>query len=43
MAKLKDILEKFPFEPDQKRPMLIRKEDYSTALYPPNDAYTSHF
>ena len=41
MAKLKDILEKFPFEPDQKRPMLIRKEDYSTALYPPNDAYTS--
>lgn len=41
MAKLVDILEKFPFAPDEKKPMLIRKSDYSTALYPPNDASTS--
>lgn len=41
MAKLKDILGKFPFEPSKKEPKLIRKEDYSTALYPPNDAMTS--
>lgn len=41
MAKLMDIMGHFPFEPDDKKPMLIRKEDYSTALYPPNDASTS--
>lgn len=41
MAKLMDILEKFPFLPDEKRPMLIRKQDYSMALYPPNNAFTS--
>ena len=41
MAKLFDIMGKFPFEPDQKKPMLIRKQDYSTALYPPNNAFTS--
>jgi len=41
MAKLFDILEKFPFEPDKKKPTLIRKTDYSTALYPPNNAFTS--
>lgn len=41
MAKLFDILEKFPFEPDQKKPTLIRKTDYSTTLYPPNNAFTS--
>ncbi len=41
MAKLFDILEKFPFEPDKKKPTLIRKSDYSTALYPPNNAFTS--
>ncbi len=41
MAKLVDILEKFPFPPNDKKPMLIRKQDYSTALYPPNDAFTS--
>ena len=41
MAKLMDILEHFPFDPDKKVPMLIRKQDYSTALYPPNDASTS--
>lgn len=41
MAKLADILEHFPFDPDDKKPMLIREQDYSTALYPPNDASTS--
>ncbi|MGI6005356.1 MAG: cupin domain-containing protein [Christensenellales bacterium] len=41
MPKLIDILEKFPFEPDNKKPMLIRRQDYSTALYPPNNAFTS--
>ena len=41
MARLKDILENFPFKKDEKRPMLIRKHDYSTALYPPDNAFTS--
>ena len=41
MAKLFDILEKFPFAKDEKKPTLIRKQDYSTALYPPNNAFTS--
>ncbi|SEP23030.1 cupin domain-containing protein [Propionispora vibrioides] len=41
MAKLVDILEKFPFEVKDKRPMLIRKSEYSTALYPPDNAFTS--
>lgn len=41
MAKLKDILEKFPFEPQDKRPALIRRHDFSTALYPPDNAFTS--
>ena len=41
MAKLVDILEKFPFPPEEKKPALIRKSEYSTALYPPNDASTS--
>lgn len=41
MAKLIDILEKFPFPAKLKKPLLIRKQDYSTALYPPNDAFTS--
>jgi gentisate 1,2-dioxygenase len=41
MAKLADILEHFPFNPDKKAPTLIRQQDYSTALYPPNDASTS--
>ncbi len=41
MAKLFDIMGKFPFAPEDKKPMLIRKQDYSTALYPPNDATTS--
>ena len=41
MAKLSDILEHFPFDPGKKKPMLIRWQDYSTALYPPNDASTS--
>lgn len=41
MARLADILEHFPFDPDKKAPTLIRQQDYSTALYPPNDASTS--
>ena len=41
MAKLMEIMGKFPFEPDKKKPMLIRKQDYSMALYPPNNAFTS--
>ena len=41
MAKLVDILEKFPFGPDEKRPILLHKNDYSTALYPPDNAFTS--
>ena len=41
MAKLFDIMGKFPFAPDDKKPMLIRKQDYSTALYPPDNAFTS--
>ena len=41
MAKLMEIMGHFPFEPDEKKPMLIRKQDYSTALYPPDNAFTS--
>ena len=41
MAKLMEIMGKFPFEPDKKKPVLIRKQDYSMALYPPNNAFTS--
>ena len=41
MAKLMEIMGKFPFEPDKKKPMLIRKQEYSMALYPPNNAFTS--
>lgn len=41
MAKLMDINGRFPFEPSEKKPKLIRKTEYSTALYPPNDATTS--
>ena len=41
MAKLFDIMGHFPFDPDKKKPMLIRKQDYSTALYPPDNAFTS--
>lgn len=41
MAKLTDILEHFPFDPDNKKPQLIRQQEYSTALYPPDDASTS--
>ena len=41
MAKLMSILEKFPFDPEHKKPALIRKEDYSMALYPPDNAFTS--
>ncbi len=41
MPKLSSILEHFPFDPDDKKPCLIRKEDYSMALYPPDNAFTS--
>lgn len=41
MARLIDILENFPFKVDEKKPTLIRKQDYSMALYPPDNAYTS--
>lgn len=41
MAKLMDINRKFPFDPKDKEPRLIKKNEYSTALYPPNDASTS--
>lgn len=41
MAKLMNILERFPFEPSNKKPTLICKADYSMALYPPNNAFTS--
>ena len=41
MAKLMEIMGHFPFEPDEKKPMLIRKQDYSTALYPPDNAFKS--
>ena len=41
MARLMDILGNFPFKVENKKPTLIRKNDYSTALYPPNNAFTS--
>ena len=43
MAKLVDIQGRFPCEPDNKKPTLIKKWEYSTALYPPNNCllYTS--
>ncbi|MDM8213047.1 cupin domain-containing protein [Enterococcus hirae] len=41
MAKLTDILKHFPFESGEKEPRLVKKTEYSTALYPPNDATTS--
>ena len=33
MAKLFDIMGNFPFKPEDKKPMLIRKQDYSCLLY----------
>ena len=41
MAKLFDIMGNFPFKVEDKKPTLIRKSEYSTALYPPNNAFTS--
>ncbi|MDQ0204863.1 cupin domain-containing protein [Pectinatus haikarae] len=41
MAKLLDILENFPFKVKDKKPMLIKRTEYSTALYPPDNAFTS--
>ena len=41
MAKLFDIMGNFPFQVEDKKPTLIRKSEYSTALYPPNNAFTS--
>ena len=39
MAKLFDIMGNFPFKVEDKKPTLIRKSEYSTALYPPNNAF----
>ena len=41
MARLFDIMGKFPFEPEAKEPRLLKKWEYSTALYPPDNAFTS--
>jgi gentisate 1,2-dioxygenase len=41
MAKLTDILTPFPFEDGRKYPRLIRRQEYSNALYPPDNAFTS--
>lgn len=41
MPKLNDILNHFPFNDGKKFPRLIRKEEYCTALYPPDNAFTS--
>ena len=41
MAKLMDILTRFPFADGKKYARLIRKQDFSTALYPPDNALTS--
>ncbi|MEA5014355.1 MAG: cupin domain-containing protein [Candidatus Limiplasma sp.] len=41
MPKLMDILTRFPFEDGKKYPRLIRKQEFATALYPPNNAFTS--
>lgn len=41
MSRLFDILGKFPFSPDKKEARLITKREYSTALYPPDNAFTS--
>lgn len=41
MAKFKDLMGRFPFEPEDKKPMHIRKEQYVHFLYPPNNPYTS--
>ena len=41
MPKLLDILTKFPFPDGKKYPRVIRRQEYMTALYPPNDALTS--
>lgn len=43
MPKFVDVMEKFPFAPEDKAPTLIRKQDYFPLLYPPNNAYTSDF
>lgn len=41
MARFIDVMEHFPFEPENKQPMLIRKTDYMHHIYPPNNAFTS--
>lgn len=43
MVKFTDVMEKFPFAPDEKRPALLRKQDYFHMLYPPDNAFTSDF
>ena len=41
MTRFQDVLERFPFEPAEKRPLLIRKTDYLHHIYPPDNAFTS--
>lgn len=41
MPKFVDVLERFPFEPEDKKITLIRKADYLHHIYPPNNAFTS--
>ncbi|WIY83244.1 cupin domain-containing protein [Propionimicrobium sp. PCR01-08-3] len=41
MPRFQDVMEHFPFEPEDKAPMLIRKTDYMHHIYPPNNAFTS--
>lgn len=41
MPRFIDVLERFPFEPSEKKPTLIRKADYMHHIYPPNNAFTS--
>ena len=41
MTRFQDVLERFPFEPAEKRTLLIRKTDYLHHIYPPDNAFTS--
>ncbi|HWQ78425.1 MAG TPA: cupin domain-containing protein [Anaerovoracaceae bacterium] len=41
MPRFKDVMGKFPFEPEDKKPALIRKDQYFHFLYPPDNPYTS--
>lgn len=41
MAKFVDLMGRFPFEPEDKKPKHIRKDEYFHHIYPPNNADTS--